>query len=194
MNRVTVVLVVVAFLLIGGLPRLFFRQGRLNLMWWVTAWPFFACPALLLAFFFGWLPAPPWLGRLFPAQDMVATLPALAAMGLLFFTLGSHRIPIALWHQQEDAPREIVTWGAYARIRHPFYASFLLAFLSAILCFPHPAVVALFAYSAIVLDRTAAREERRLSASHLGEQYRAYMQRTGRFFPRLRSHPEGEQA
>ena len=186
MNRATAAVIVLDFLLIGALPRCFFRrEGRFNLQWWLTAWPFFACPLLLLAFALGVLPVPPRLLRLFPVQDLVALLPALASLGLLFYTLGTHRIPIALWHQEDDAPVEIVTWGAYARIRHPFYASFLLVFLAAALALPHPAILALGLYAFVMLNRTAAREERRLSSSHLGTEYAAYLQRTGRFLPRL---------
>jgi protein-S-isoprenylcysteine O-methyltransferase Ste14 len=35
----------------------------------------------------------------------------------------------------------------------------------------------------VQLGRTARREERRLLASDFGAEYRAYMQRTGRFLP-----------
>ncbi len=188
MNDATLLVVILNFALIGALPRVFFRQGgRLNARWWAVAWPFFLCPATLLAFAFSWLPAPDWVGHLFAGQELLALLPALGSIGLICFTLGTHRIPIALWHQEDDAPREIVTWGAYGRIRHPFYASFLLAFLSACLLFPHPALLAMTAYAFVVLDRTAAREERRLSASERGAEYRAYMATSGRFFPRARA-------
>ena len=89
----------------------------------------------------------------------------------------------------QDAPRQLVTWGAYKYVRHPFYASFLLAYAGACLLYPHPAVLAFCAYSAAVLNLTAAKEERRLAASEFGDEYRAYMARTGRFFPRWNRTP-----
>ena len=114
---------------------------------------------------------------------------ATASIGLMCFTLGTHRIPIALWHQADDAPRHIVTWGAYARIRHPFYASFLLLLAACLLACPHPITAAAFVSGCPVLNGTAAREETRLRASEFGADYAAYMARTGRFFPRLHVMP-----
>jgi protein-S-isoprenylcysteine O-methyltransferase Ste14 len=40
-------------------------------------------------------------------------------------------------------------------------------------------------YGLLALNFTAAREERRLRASEFGQEYLAYMQRTGRFWPKL---------
>jgi protein-S-isoprenylcysteine O-methyltransferase Ste14 len=78
-----------------------------------------------------------------------------------------------------------VTWGAYARIRHPFYTSFLLAFVAAVAAFPHPATAACLLYATVALNVTAVREERRLLASEYGDAYFDYLQRTGRFLPRM---------
>jgi protein-S-isoprenylcysteine O-methyltransferase Ste14 len=84
-----------------------------------------------------------------------------------------------------------VTWGLYSRIRHPLYASHILAFLAAAVFFPHWVTLCLLGYMTWALNLTAAKEERRLSASAFGQQYRQYMARTGRFFPRpgLRRSP-----
>ena len=71
-------------------------------------------------------------------------------------------------------------------MRHPFYASFLLAFAAACALLPHPAILALALYTFVILSVTAAREEKRLGESEFGAEYRAYLTRTGRFFPRWR--------
>lgn len=186
MSRAALLLVLLDFAAIGTLPRLFFRKdGTLNLRWWLTAWPFFACPLLLLGAASRLLPLDLRYARVLGGgQDLAPVAPAAASLALLFLTLGTHRIPIALWHQVNDAPRHVVTWGAYRFVRHPFYVSFLLAFLAAALLFPHPAVLGLAAYVAVALNATAAREERALLASEFGDEYRAYLAHTGRFWPR----------
>jgi len=187
MNRAALLVVVLDFCAIGALPFVFFRRdGRFHLMWWVTALPFFACPALLVGAALGVLPAAdPWGLRLGDWADYMAITAAVASIAVIFLTLGTHRIPISLWHQEEDAPEHIVTWGPYRFIRHPFYASFLLAFLSGAILLPHPLVLACGLYALAVLSFTAACEERRLCESSFGGEYRAYMASTGRFFPRV---------
>ena len=78
-----------------------------------------------------------------------------------------------------------MTWGPYARVRHPFYASFLTALLGALVFSPNAGTLLSFVYALIVLELTARREERRLCASQYGAEYAVYMKRTGRFVPRL---------
>lgn len=163
---------------IGVLPRIFFRKdGRFGPMWWATAAPFFVCAAFILD-----------AGA--PAASLeLASVPLSAiSIALISVTLGCHRVPLALWHQANEAPVEIVTHGPYRRIRHPFYAAFLLTLAAALVHSPDVVTAATFAYGVAMLNATAAREERRLLASRFGAQYRAYMQRTGRFLPLWRPH------
>ncbi|HEY2981604.1 MAG TPA: hypothetical protein VGJ22_10515, partial [Anaerolineales bacterium] len=68
---------------------------------------------------------------------------------------------------------------------HPFYTAFLLALLAALLLCPSLGTLATMVYGLLALNFTAAREERRLRASEFGQEYLAYMQRTGRFWPKL---------
>jgi protein-S-isoprenylcysteine O-methyltransferase Ste14 len=175
------------FLFIGLLPVVFFVGGHLGWRWWLTGAPFFVCVALLIAVLLGWLKAPVTGSSWQTTLDVVSVPCAAGAIALIGFTLGSHRVPVALWHQEQDAPHQIVTWGAYGRIRHPFYAAFLLAFIGAALAVPHPGMLVTLVYSAIVLTLTAAREERRLLDSEFGREYATYMRRTGRFAPRWRA-------
>jgi protein-S-isoprenylcysteine O-methyltransferase Ste14 len=184
MNLPVLVLYLINFVIIGALPRIFFRKdGRLGLMWWLTALPFFACAGLLVgaaaADLAPWGPSE-WA----PVREAVGVVISVASIALIFLTLGTHRIPLALWHQDDDAPQHVVTYGAYSRIRHPFYTSFLLAFVGAFAFFPHWGTLALLAYAGVVLNATARREETRLSGSEFGAEYRQYMGATGRFLPR----------
>ena len=54
---------------------------------------------------------------------------------------------------------------------------------SAALAFPHALTVLAAICGALVLNHTAAREERRLLASRFKDRYAAYLARTGRFVP-----------
>jgi protein-S-isoprenylcysteine O-methyltransferase Ste14 len=186
MNTDMVVLAAANFLLIGGLPLMFFKRGRFNLMWLLTAAPFLLSGVSLLAGSAGYLP-PLWaptdlLGRIAAAAAMLCLTAAFMLLGL---TLGSHRVPLALWHQPNDPPQHIVTWGAYAHVRHPFYASFLLTLLGSLLLSPNIGTCLALAYGFAMLNATAAREERRLSQSEFQAEYIDYLGRTGRFMPRF---------
>jgi protein-S-isoprenylcysteine O-methyltransferase Ste14 len=185
MNLPVLLLLTLNFAVIGLLPKLFFRSdGRLNLRWWLTALPFWASPLLLLvAAVTDLRPLTPraWDDGLSFASVVVSV----GSLAVLFLTLGTHRIPISLWHQDDDAPQHLVTWGPYRFVRHPFYASFLLAFLAAFVYFPHWGTFVSLAYGLVALNLTGAREERRLSASEFGAEYRRYLARTGRFVPRI---------
>ena len=178
-------LIILNLTLMGLLPRIFFRQdGSFNLMWWLTAAPFFLVSAVVALFYFQVL-ALPWGAAFQAVREMLAAAFSATSIGLMSFTLGTHRRRLSLWHQNNDAPEEIVTYGAYKRIRHPFYTSFMLAMVSTVLLCPSIWTLALSLYSILMLNHTAAGEERKLSASAFGETYRTYIGQTGRFLPKF---------
>ena len=187
MTTSTIFLVLLNFSLIGLLPIVFFRRdGTFNLSWFATAAPFLITAVALMLGLFDRVQPIYQPGLLVQtAMQMLAVVVAVASITLIGLTIGVHRVPLALWHQHNDAPVELVTWGPYARIRHPFYTSFLLAFLAAILVLPHYLTLLTWIYSSITLTMTAKREERRLMASAYGDQYIRYYRRSGRFLPRL---------
>ncbi len=176
------ILILVNFSFIGALPRIFFRNdGKFNARWWMTASPLFLAPTILVAMRAGMI-EPMSTSEV---QDIIAVVLSITSVTLMAFTLGTHRIPISLWHQENDAPKSIVTWGAYQRIRHPFYASFIIALTSALIYAPHALTVFSWIAGFAVLNVTAAREERRLSSSEFGKDYVEYMGKTGRFVPKI---------
>ncbi len=190
MNDGILLLYLLNFAFVAALPRLFFRQGTFNLRWLLTGAPYLASPLALLAARAGVLPG--WIAADSSLQAVLELLSvplSALSIALIALTMGTHKIPIALWHQEEDAPRSLVTWGPYARVRHPFYASFLTALLGALVFRPNAGTLASFLYALALLEWTARREERRLCASEFGAQYAAYMKRTGRFLPRLSARP-----
>ena len=177
--------------LMGALPATFFRRGRLTRGWWLTASPFLLASATLLGGLAGWLeptlrPSDGWSA----AMAVSAVALSVAAMVLMSHAAASHSAPVSLWHQEEDTPAALTTRGAYRRIRHPFYASFLLLLTGSVLAFPHLATVLAWITGGVQLTRTAGREERRLLGSPHGERYRAYLRETGRFLPRVRRRGE----
>jgi protein-S-isoprenylcysteine O-methyltransferase Ste14 len=173
---------------IAALPRLFFRRGTLNAHWWLTAAPFVIAGAALL--FGDWLWLNGAVGTAEPNVTLVsATLfagvvCAAASIALIAYTLGTHQQRVSLWHQENDTPAALVTHGAYARVRHPFYAAFLLALCGCLLVAPSAWTMAALLFAMLQLGRTARREETRLLHA-FGEAYANYMRRTGRFLPRL---------
>jgi protein-S-isoprenylcysteine O-methyltransferase Ste14 len=176
-------LFVANFLYVVLLPKIFFRQdGKLNLMWWVTGAPYGLAPFVVVLFYLGILPAD-LIFKASLAQNVLAVVVSSLSISLISYTLGTHRIPLSLWHQNNDAPKQIVTWGAYKYIRHPFYTSFLMALSAVIIAIPSIPTIAIGLYGFIILNMTAAREEKNLSSSQFGSEYVQYKETTGRFLP-----------
>jgi len=182
MNEAAFLALLLNFVFIGALPRVFFRQGRFNLMWWLTSAPFVLCIMFVALTFSEVMDH-----RFFESTPLeVASVAfAVASIAMIAFTLGTHRVPVSLWHQKENLPEHLVTYGAYRRIRHPFYAAYILALLGAFLYSPQPEILAILVYGFLFLNFTAAREEKQLLASPYGAEYLGYLQRTGRFWPKL---------
>ena len=182
MNKATLFLYLINFAVVGALPFLFFKEGRFNLMWCLTSAPYVLSAALLVwAYISGY--QSPW-------NDIsaVAAVPfSVGSIALIFLTVGTHRVPLALWHQKNDAPHQIVTHGPYRRIRHPFYSAFLLALFGAFLFSPQAGTLILFLYALVMLNFTAGKEEKRLMSSEFGTEYQRYIKETGRFWPKLQS-------
>ena len=183
------ILLLCNFVTIGLLPLLFFRNdGTYNLRWLLTALPFFVTPIILVGGAVGAIGAPAFDGGLVATALQILAVPiSVLSIALIAMTVGVHRIPLALWHQDNDDAVELITFGPYAHVRHPFYTSFILAMIASLLAFPHVAVFALLVYTFAALDITARREEKNLSASEFGADYLAYIGVSGRFFPRFGS-------
>ncbi len=189
MTHALFVLSLLGFVIMFALPRLFFRaDGRMNARWWLTGAPFgIALHGVWLA----WAGISPQLvGGGSPAAtalDALGMIATVGAIALIAATVATHRVPLALWHQDGDqnAPMHIVTYGPYGWVRHPFYASFLLLLLGAALIARDVITIAALPLGFLSLDWTARGEEKKLLASPLGDEYGAYRARTGRFVPRL---------
>ena len=164
--------------LVGLLPRLLFRPGRLNSGWWLTAGPLLVVAAVQIAALAGWVTA-----QGLPSAAAPLTI---ASMLLIACTIGTHRQRISMWHQTDQQSAELVTWGPYALVRHPLYCAFQLTLLACALAVPHLLTLAALLCGLVQFHRTAVLEEARLLASSLGSSYREYSRQTGRFIPLFR--------
>ena len=106
-----------------------------------------------------------------------------AAAGSLFIwtmrTLGKNLTDTVVTRKDH----ELITGGPYRFVRHPFYCAFLLAVLasSAVAANWFILLTGSSAWLVVVL-RTKKEEENLIR--RFGDDYRGYMERTGRFFPR----------
>jgi protein-S-isoprenylcysteine O-methyltransferase Ste14 len=94
---------------------------------------------------------------------------------------------------QLDKPRievlekhELVTSGPYSRVRHPVYMGAMLMVLGSALLFLNVVlVVGFLAMIGIAYKKAILEEELLASEDGFGKAYRDYMQKTGRFLPKL---------
>ncbi len=85
-----------------------------------------------------------------------------------------------LWPQRND----LATQGIYAYIRHPQYTGFFLFLLGSLVNWP-TLITLLTAPILIVVYYRLALQEERDALEEWGERYQQYMDKTGRFWPRL---------
>lgn len=175
-------LALAGLILMALLPFAFFRRGRLNLAWWLTAAPFFISGMALVP---DALHPTRSLRPLTSITEGLSVAASALAIGLLLAARAAHRVPISLWHQART-PEDLVTRGPYEAIRHPFYSAFLLLLVASALASPGLLTAGSLAWGLAAITVTAVAEERQILGSELGERYREYLSRTGRFLPRLR--------
>jgi protein-S-isoprenylcysteine O-methyltransferase Ste14 len=153
-------------------------------------WVMFAVRVVMFFLLLGWLALyainPTWLGVLsVPFPDWlrwVGFALGLASLGFWSWTqvaLGKE------WSPQLQLREEhhLVTTGPYSRIRHPLYTAMLGYGISLALVTANWVFTAL---AVLVIAGLFARipKEEQMMIEEFGEEYKAYMQRTGRFFPK----------
>jgi protein-S-isoprenylcysteine O-methyltransferase Ste14 len=116
----------------------------------------------------------------------LGTLLSIASLSLLWWVqwaLGVH-FDTTLHVQAEH---RLVTHGPYRWVRHPMYTSLFLMGLGFLLLTANWMIGGLMLASVALLVWVRLRGEEDLLIDTFGEQYREYMQRTGRFLPKLRT-------
>jgi protein-S-isoprenylcysteine O-methyltransferase Ste14 len=86
-----------------------------------------------------------------------------------------------------EVPAAVCDAGPYQFIRHPFYLSYMVAFLSAAAAFPSSPTTAVSIACIGLFVYMAFDDERVLLRSELAADYQTYRKRVGMFLPRLGS-------
>lgn len=84
-----------------------------------------------------------------------------------------------------EVPAMVCDEGPYKYLRHPFYVSYVVAFLSMVAAFPAPVTGAVCLLNIALFIYMAFDDERVLLRSPLAADYGEYRTRVGMFLPRL---------
>ncbi len=111
---------------------------------------------------------------------------AIAIAALVMFHL-THKALGRNWSVslQMRQDHKLITDGVYRTIRHPMYTAFWLMAIAQALLLPNwvGGLSGIIGFGALYLLRVRAEEE--MMVATFGEEYRAYMTRTGRLIPKL---------
>jgi protein-S-isoprenylcysteine O-methyltransferase Ste14 len=112
---------------------------------------------------------------------------ALLAGSLALYEWARHTIRERRFHiaWSGDVPEELCEAGPYAHVRHPLYASYILAFAAMLVALPKLATLAIFLLNVGLFVHAARHDERSIAESDLSEEYARYKRRAGMFLPRL---------
>ena len=124
-------------------------------------------------------------------------LPLPGAFRWLGVAIGIGSVPLLLWVPRTlgknfaapgmiQARQTLITAGPYQWIRHPMYTTFFIISLTFVLITANGLIALLCLLFGVFLPSIAQTDERTL-LEKFGVDYQEYMQRTGRFLPRLRS-------
>jgi protein-S-isoprenylcysteine O-methyltransferase Ste14 len=144
-------------------------------------------PALLPLFPLAWafLFYKVFSARLETRLVIPGTVLLVASIALFEWARRSTRQRFFSYAYSTDTPEFLWTSGPYAYIRNPFYTSYIVSYVGAVMLFP--SIQAAIVASGLILFFVGAaiREERKFARSPLAVEYEAFKGRTGRFFPRV---------
>lgn len=136
-------------------------------------------------------PSLPWFPLPFPS--VLRWLGVILGFCTIPFLIWTHRTLGHFWSAEleiQDQHR-LITSGPYSRIRHPMYTAFILFTLSTVLLAAN-LFVAIFGLLVCVLFYPVTQQEEQLFLNEFGDEYQEYMNRTGRFLPRIRQPKQEE--
>ncbi len=117
------------------------------------------------------------------AVAMAVTLYCLA-LGVFWWTISAHRVkPLAACFSRNEQ-LHLVQHGPYRFVRHPFYCSYLLAWLAGAVGTLNVWLGLTFVAMLGLYLVAAVNEEKKFASSSLADAYADYCGATGRFLPR----------
>jgi len=125
-------------------------------------------------------PAPMWIAT-------VGVAGLLASLVLFHWAAFSIRGRVFSYAGHDDLPQFVHTAGPYAYVRNPFYASYLLTEISAVVMWPSLWGAVLILLATCYFQWLARFEEAKFARSPVAEAYARYKARTGRLLPRWQS-------
>jgi protein-S-isoprenylcysteine O-methyltransferase Ste14 len=134
---------------------------------------------------------PAWMGACtLPLPDWSRWLGAGLGLAGLFLLIWVQHTLGGQWstNLQLVEGHSLITSGPYRWARHPMYTALFSYFVGAALLSANWLIVVLVVVAILVLYRRIGEEEA-MMIEQFGDEYRVYMQGTGRFLPRLR--PQG---
>ncbi len=131
-----------------------------------------------------------------PQRARWATLPTPTWSRWIGVSLGIVAIPLFRWTHHAlgknwsadlviKEEHSLVTSGPYRWVRHPMYSAIFLQSLTFFLLSANW-IIGLAGLGANILIAARVDKEEALMIEEFGDEYRAYMQRSGRFLPRMR--------
>ena len=118
-------------------------------------------------------------------QVVLGTLGLLMSLVLFHWARQTIRGKFFSYLSSGDRPEFICMAGPYAWIRNPFYASYLIAYFTAVFLMPDEITALVFLVMVWLFCSAAVDEEKKFLDSPLAEAYQEYMAHTGRFFPKV---------
>jgi protein-S-isoprenylcysteine O-methyltransferase Ste14 len=121
-----------------------------------------------------------------PAPAQVAGLALqLGSLWLFRAAVGASRDARLRFIFDADGPETLVRTGPYARIRHPFYASYLIYWAGWTLACWSPWGLVPLGVMIVLYSRAALFEERLFAGTAMAADYAQYRRRAGLFWPRF---------
>ncbi len=150
----------------------------------------FAVRVLMFFILLAWLV----LYAIYPTWMETLAVPFPIWLRWVGFALGLASLGFWIWTQvalgEEWSPQlqlreehHLVTTGPYARIRHPLYTA-MIGYGTSLALVTANWVFVVFAVAAIAGLFVRVPQEEQMMIKQFGEEYRAYMQKTGKFLPK----------
>jgi protein-S-isoprenylcysteine O-methyltransferase Ste14 len=123
-----------------------------------------------------------------PLAATLAGLVLLLVSFVLFWACvyWNRKKPLSLAYSH-DLPAHMNSRGPYRWVRHPFYTSYLTAYVGGLIASLNPVVLLFVLAMAFIYWDAARREEAKFARSDFADAYAAYRRKTGMFLPFLSS-------